>query len=74
MGVPRGGRPPTYLLSVELASIRGNPYLPTPATLTYHKRKVRVVVSVIRSPFRCPALASVSLSGDSGAVSVIGSW
>ena len=28
---------------------------------------------MIRSPFRCPALASVSLSGDSGAVSVIGS-
>ena len=30
-GVPRGGRPPTYLLSVELASIGVTPtYLPPP--------------------------------------------
>jgi hypothetical protein len=31
VGVPRGGRPPTYLLSVELASIGVTPtYLPPP--------------------------------------------
>ena len=74
MGVPRGGRPPTYLLSVELASIGVTPtYLPPPPlTLTYHKRKVCRRFGD-RLTFSLPGLAAVSLSGDSGAVLVIGS-
>jgi len=51
---------------------RDNLYLPTPATLTYHKRKVCRRFGD-RLTFSLPGLAAVSLSGDSGAVSVIGS-
>ena len=51
---------------------RDNPYLPTPATLIYHKRKVCRRFGD-RLTFSLPGLAAVSLSGDSGAVSVIGS-
>jgi len=48
---------------------RDNPYLPTPATLTYHKRKVCRRFGD-RHTFSLPGLAAVSLSGASGAVSV----
>ena len=66
-----------YRLCVELASIGVTPtYLPTPATLTYHKRKVCRRFGD-RLTFSVPGLAAVSLAGDSGkdsgGVSVIGS-
>jgi hypothetical protein len=75
--VCRGAEDRPYLLSVELASIGVTPtYLPTPATLTYHKRKVCRRFGD-RLTFSVSGLAAVSLSGDSGkdsgGVSVIGS-
>ena len=72
MGVPRGGRPPTSPTLGEACQHRDNPYLPTPATLTYHKGKVCRRFGD-RLTFSLPGLAAVSLSGNSGAVSVIGS-